>query len=272
MQHKYAPADLESGEYGTYSSAEKRGSSSLRSATAADDFEVGMTVAACVTRIRLDFLRKVYTILAAQLGFTAALSGAFMLSSALNQWILSAAPWLIWVCFLGTLGALAGSFWARSHPKWSFRVLVAFTLFEALSVAMVCAAYAASGLGVIVFEACFLTAMVFTALTLYCWQTQRDFSFLGGFLGAALMVVFGAALLNVLLGWTGHLSPTFSFIVSVASALLFCGYILFDTSMIIHRLGPDDWSIACISLYLDVLNLFLNLLQILTRLQASSDN
>jgi FtsH-binding integral membrane protein len=219
----------------------------------------------------LDFLRKVYTILAAQLGFTAVLSGAFMVSSGLNQWILSAAPWLIWVCFLGTLGALVGLFWARSRPKWSFRALAVFTFFEALSIAMICAAYAASGLGVIVFQACFLTAVVFGALTLYCWQTQRDFSFLGGFLGAALMAVFGAALLNVLLGWTGNFSPTFAFVVSIVSVLLFCGYILYDTSMIIHHLGPDDWAVACISLYLDVLNLFLNLLQILSRLQASSD-
>jgi FtsH-binding integral membrane protein len=34
-----------------------------------------VTVAACMERIRLDFLRKVYTVLAAQLGFTAVLSG-----------------------------------------------------------------------------------------------------------------------------------------------------------------------------------------------------
>lgn len=272
MGSKSASVDIESGNYNTYEYSVKRSASRALGHADLEEYDVGVTVAACMERIRLDFLRKVYTVLAAQLGFTAVLSGAFMISGSLNQWVISASSWLIWVCFLGTLGALVGLFWARSRPKWSLPALSVFTFFEALSVAMICAIYAASGFGFIVFEACFLTALVFGGLTIYCWRSQRDFSFLGGFLGAALLVVLGAAVLNAVLGWMGHFSTTFSFVLSVVSALVFCGYILFDTSLIIHHLGPDDWSIACVSLYLDVLNLFLNLLQILTRIQASSDN
>lgn len=40
------------------------------------------------------------------------------------------------------------------------------------------------------------------------------------------------------------------------------GYLLYDTSMIVNRLGPDQWLIAVISLYVDVTNLFLFFLQL----------
>ena len=37
----------------------------------------------------------------------------------------------------------------------------------------------------------------------------------------------------------------------------FCGYILYDTSNLIHKYGVDDYVPAALELYLDVLNLFL---------------
>lgn len=39
--------------------------------------------------------------------------------------------------------------------------------------------------------------------------------------------------------------------------LLFSGYILYDTSMIMKRLSPDEWVMAVVSLYLDAINVFL---------------
>jgi len=57
----------------------------------------------------------------------------------------------------------------------------------------------------------------------------------------------------------------------VGGALLFSGYILYDTSVIMHHMGPDDYVMAAISLYLDIINLFLYLLEILRMLQGGSD-
>lgn len=45
--------------------------------------------------------------------------------------------------------------------------------------------------------------------------------------------------------------------------IVFCGYIIYDTNMIQKRLSPDEWVMATISLYLDILNLFLNIVRIL---------
>ncbi|KAK4535063.1 hypothetical protein CDCA_CDCA03G1088 [Cyanidium caldarium] len=237
-----------------------------------EDFEVGTTVASCVARIRLDFLRKVYSVLTLQIGGTALLAVLFMFVTPLNAWILQAGGWVLWPCFVGAIATLIALQCLRNDAKASLRLLTAFTFFEAMTISLVCAAFAASGLGYVVFQAALLTGLVFGSLTVYCWKSQRDFSFLGGFLWATLLVVLGASLLNGLLGLTGAFSPGLAFGTSVLSALLFSGYILFDTSLLIHHLSPDDWVVACVSLYLDVINLFVNLLQILARLQSSSDN
>jgi len=56
---------------------------------------------------------------------------------------------------------------------------------------------------------------------------------------------------------------------SVAGAAIFSLYIVFDVYMISRRLSPDEYISAAISLYLDILNLFLHLLRILAAMQRS---
>ena len=59
-------------------------------------------------------------------------------------------------------------------------------------------------------------------------------------------------------------SFAFSQLYSLFGAILFCGFIIYDTNAIMRRFGVDDWLIAAIELYLDVINLFLFLLQLLS--------
>ena len=49
------------------------------------------------------------------------------------------------------------------------------------------------------------------------------------------------------------------------------GYILYDTSLIMHHLGPDDYIIGAVTLYLDIINLFLYLLELLRMLQGGDN-
>ena len=59
---------------------------------------------------------------------------------------------------------------------------------------------------------------------------------------------------------------------SLVGALLFCGYILYDTSLIVHHFGPDDYVVAAVTLYLDIVNLFLMLLDMLRMLQGGNNS
>ena len=128
--------------------------------------------------------------------------------------------------------------------------------------------YYQSGMGLVVLQALVLTAAVFVSLTTYVLVTKKDFSFLGGGLFAGLIILIVWSLLNSLFdfGLGGRM------FFSLMGALLFVGYILYDTSLLIHHLGPDDYIIAAVTLYLDIVNLFLYLLEMLRMLQGGDNN
>lgn len=65
-----------------------------------------------------------------------------------------------------------------------------------------------------------------------------------------------------------HYHWVLSLVFAMTTALVMTGYLLFDTSMVITRYGPDDWLIAVISLYIDVTQLFLYLLNIISCLSG----
>ncbi len=101
------------------------------------------------------------------------------------------------------------------------------------------------------------TGVIFLALSAYALTTRKDFSFLGGFLMVGFFVVLGAALLNIFLG-----IPALFLTVNAAIVLIMSGFILYETSNIIHN-GETNYIMATASLFLSLLNLFQALLQIL---------
>jgi FtsH-binding integral membrane protein len=50
---------------------------------------------------------------------------------------------------------------------------------------------------------------------------------------------------------------------AAGGVVIFSGYIIFDTYLIFNRYSPEDYIMASTSLYLDMINLFLRILQIL---------
>ncbi len=106
-----------------------------------------------------------------------------------------------------------------------------------------------------------MTTAVFGGLSLYALQSRRDFSYLGGFLFVALI----ALIVGGIVMWFIH-SSLLSMLYSVGGILIFSGYVLYDTSLIMRRLGPNDAVIGAINLYLDLINLFLFILQLLSEL------
>ncbi|KAH9083630.1 UPF0005-domain-containing protein [Lactarius deliciosus] len=148
-------------------------------------------------------------------------------------------------------------FWVQTHV-WSFYVplfgtLVAFTL------GVVTAFYD----NVIVLQALLITTGIFLGLTLFTLQSKYDFSGMGPWL-------FGGLLALVMTGFVGVFIPfssTMNLIYALVGTLLFSGYIVYDTYLINSRLSPDEYIMGAISLYLDFINLFLNILRLLSNMQ-----
>jgi len=101
------------------------------------------------------------------------------------------------------------------------------------------------------------TGVIFLGLSAYALTTRKDFSFMGGFLFAGMLVVLIAILANIFLAM-----PALSLTVSAAVILLMSGFILYDTSEIIHG-GETNYLLATIRLYLNIYNIFIHLLSLL---------
>ncbi|MEH6582165.1 MAG: Bax inhibitor-1/YccA family protein [Halioglobus sp.] len=102
------------------------------------------------------------------------------------------------------------------------------------------------------------TAVVFFGLSAYALTTRKDFSYMGGFLMVGLMAAVVAMIANIFLN-----IPALSLTISAAVVMIMSGLILFDTSRIING-GETNYIRATVSLYLDIYNLFIHLLHLLT--------
>ncbi|XP_048882770.1 protein lifeguard 4 [Brienomyrus brachyistius] len=235
-------------------SAEKYPRSSIE-----DDFNYGTNVATASVQIRMDFLRKVYSILSIQIILTTATSALFMYSDTIKNFI-HACPSLVLVSAIGSLGLIfALAIYRHQHPI-NLYLLLGFTLLEAISVATAVTFYEYA----VVFQAFVLTAAVFLVLTAYTFQSKRDFSKLGAGLFSVLWVLIIASFMRLF-----FYNETVELVFAGAGALLFCGFIIYDTHLIMHQLSPEEHILASINLYLDIINLFLHILRILESLKKN---
>ncbi len=108
-------------------------------------------------------------------------------------------------------------------------------------------------------DAFLLTGAAFTGLTGYALVSKKDFSFLRGALVTGLWVVIGASLLGIFL----H-AEVFHLAIASVAVLLFAGFILYDTSRLLRSGDRSDPVGAALGLFLDVVNLFVSLLRILS--------
>lgn len=98
-------------------------------------------------------------------------------------------------------------------------------------------------------------------LTLYTMQSKIDWNFLGPAIFCCLFILIFWSF------FTFWFAPASSFVarqlISLFGAIIFCLFIIYDTNNIMKHFGVDDYIIAAIELYLDVINLFRYLLMLL---------
>ncbi len=101
------------------------------------------------------------------------------------------------------------------------------------------------------------TGVIFFSLATVATVTKKDFSFMGKFLFIGLILLIVASLANIFFQ-----IPALSLTISAIAVMIFSAYILFDVSQIVHG-GEANYVMATLSLYLDIYNLFINLLNLL---------
>jgi FtsH-binding integral membrane protein len=177
-----------------------------------------------------------------------------MSSKSYRNWIQSN-PWMMWVSLFGAMIFLGLTFWKRKSYPTNLMFLAGFTALEAYSISVIVSFTEQK----IVLEAVIFTFGIFVALSLFACQSKYDFT-------SWMPYLFGALWVLILFGFMSMFFPYNSKVelgYGVIAALIFSGYILVDTQMIMRHYHVEEEIAAAISLYLDIINLFLAILRIL---------
>lgn len=154
---------------------------------------------------------------------------------------------------------LVSAFFLRRRKAVSYAFLYIFTFISGITLYPIVAHYLATAGANTVILAFGTTTTVFTGISIYASKTKRNFSYLGGFLLAALLAMVAISIFNIFWPLSSMGMLAYSFI----GVMVFSGYILFDINQI-KRYGVNAESVPlmALSLYLDFINLFISILRI----------
>jgi len=213
-------------------------------------------------QLRLGFLRKVYAILACQMLVTSGFVALFIYNDSMSEYVFNNS-WILWTAmgvYLFTAFAIicCGEM-RRKHPH-GLICLSALTLAMSVMVGVISASYETQT----VMWAAVMTCGCVAGLSAYACFTKRDFTMMGGLIASFLFVF----IMSWFVLWWFPVTNTVNLIYSGLGALLMCFFIVYDTQLMLggkHKLAIslDEYVFAALNLYLDIINLFLYLLQIL---------
>ncbi|RDU73608.1 BAX inhibitor (BI)-1/YccA family protein [Helicobacter anseris] len=162
-----------------------------------------------------------------------------------------------WVFFIAEIVAFFGLMFSKGKPGLNVALLFVFTTLSGVTlVPLLGSVIATSGLSA-VWQALGMTTIIFGVMSIYALKTTKDLANMGKMLFIALIVVVVCSLVNIFLG-----SPMMQVLIAGACAILFSLFVAYDTQNMVRGLydSPVD---AAVSLYLDFLNIFVSILQLI---------
>lgn len=230
-------------------------------------------VEAAEIQIRHGFIQKVYGILITQLSITLVISSLIVHLG--RRWVVANPNLATTMICLGSVGSLLTMFvficcpGAMRRSPTNYFLLFLFTICKSLLVGFISLAYTRES----VIIALAITALIVISLTAFACQTSYDFTGYGPYLMCGLMclICLGFTFFIASLVGLGN-SPAFKtlrLVYAAGGAFLFSCYIVFDTQLIIggkhnrYRFSIDDYAMAAINLYVDIVQLFLFLLELI---------
>lgn len=197
-----------------------------------------------------DFIKKTYQLFAGTLlvGATGAYIGSDIPMVANYYWGFVILEFIL----------IFGLSFSRNKPGLNLAILFAFAFVSGLTLSVIINNFISMGGASTVANAFILSTVAFGGLSMFAMNTDKDFSSMGKMLFITLLIIIVSSLLNVFLLHNTLLQTG----IAAISAILFSAFILYDTQNIIkgHYLTPVDGAVA---LYLDFINLFVSLLQLL---------
>ncbi len=173
------------------------------------------------------------------------------------------------IAFLAFLGIAFGFMYGIERTKdsgWGVALLLAFTFFMGLMLSRILqVALGFSNGGSLIATAAGGTGALFFVLSSVASVSKRDFSGLGNFLFAGVLLVLLAGVANIWLQL-----PALHLAISAAAVAIFSAYVLYDINRIV-RGGETNYVTATLAVYLDIYNIFVSLLNLLLALAGERD-
>ena len=205
------------------------------------------------------FLKSTYQLFASSL--MAATAGAYIgldMVSTISSWY--------WGLVILEFVLLFAIYAVKDKPGINLAVLFGFTFVSGLTITpLLSSVFMMPGGASIVAQAFLMTSVAFGGISMFALTTKRDYSSMGKMLFIAVIILIVGSLSNIFFQ-----SPILQLAIAGMGALVFSAFILYDTQQIIKG-GFSTPIEAAIALYIDFLNLFISLLQILAAFNSSDD-
>ncbi|MEW5903408.1 MAG: Bax inhibitor-1/YccA family protein [Pseudomonadota bacterium] len=191
--------------------------------------------------------------------------GAFI-GTSLDLSFMASSPIISSLVMFGVMMAMLFAVTALRNSVWGIAALLGFTFVAGVFLGPILqVALQLKNGAQLVGMAAAGTGLIFFSLATIATVTKKDFSFMGKFLFIGLILLIVASLANIFFQ-----IPALSLTISAIAVLIFSAYILFDVSQIVHG-GETNYVMATLALYLDIYNLFINLLNLLMAFAGQRD-
>jgi len=162
-----------------------------------------------------------------------------------------------WGFVIAEFAFLIGLIIYKEKEPLNLFLLFGFTFLSGFVIAPLLAFTLATDPNILV-NALLSTSVAVGAISLYAMNTKRDFSGMGKYLFVALIVIVVASIANIFIQSSG-----FHLMLSIGSGILFSFYLIYDTQNVVNN-NFDHPMTAAVGIYLDILNIFLSILNILS--------
>ena len=205
--------------------------------------------------IRHRVLRNTYWLLA--LSMIPTILGAWI-GVEMNFSIFPGRPGMSFLVFMAVAFGFMFAIEKTKDSAIGVAVLLGFTFFMGLMLSrLIGYTLGYSNGGALIMTAFGGTAAILTVMATIATTSKRDFSGMGKWLFVGLMVIIVASIANIFL----HI-PALYLTISVIAIGIFSAYILYDVQQVING-GETNYISATLRIYLDVYNVFVNLLSLL---------
>ena len=212
------------------------------------------SVADSAPEVRANFIRSTYLLFMSGILCSIVVGAVTLSSAALTSMAYSIVSnlWLSLILIVG--GSIAAQAVARK-PGINLVGLYGFTGLMGFLFGPLLKFYQPAVVG----QAAFLTVVIFATLSAYALISKQNFSFLGGLIFVGMISVIVAGIANAVF----FKSSGLGYWLAWGSLLFSSGFVLYQTSNMVHEYRPNENVAAALGLFISFFNIFTSLLRIL---------